>query len=160
VAPAECVVIDYPLEISWTDCRWKVPSQDLEVVLGRVGGPKLIDDDGCVLQPHEVHDGTLKGKRHVQWTTQMARSTVIMAEEKSRNQQEITVRLLRRTIRWRQHTQGSAGHEARDGGEACPGASIFEIRTSVNMDCHELHGGLTYHSLAKAMEPVIQWAYL
>jgi hypothetical protein len=38
------------LEISWTDCRCKVPSKDLEIiVLGRVGGPKMIDDDGCVL---------------------------------------------------------------------------------------------------------------
>jgi hypothetical protein len=81
----------------------------------------VIDDDGCVLQPHEVHDGTLKGKRHVQCTTQMARSTV-MAEEKSRNQQEITVRRLRRTINVAP-TQGSAGHEARNGDEACPGAS-------------------------------------
>jgi hypothetical protein len=32
----------------------------------------------------------------------------------------------------------------------------FEIGISLNMVSHELHGG--YHSLAKAMEPVIQWA--
>jgi hypothetical protein len=37
--------------------------------------------DAGVLQPHEVHDGTLKGKRHVQCTTQMVRSAV-KAEEK------------------------------------------------------------------------------
>lgn len=32
----------------------------------------------------------------------------------------------------------------------------FEIGISLNMVSHELHGG--YHSLAKAIEPVIQWA--
>jgi hypothetical protein len=41
--------------------------------------------DACVLQPHEVHDGTSKEKSHVQCTTQMVRSAVIMAEEKEQD---------------------------------------------------------------------------
>ena len=33
----------------------------------------------------------------------------------------------------------------------------FEIRICLNMVSHELHRGYQRHSLAKAIEPVIQW---